>query len=205
MKKILLFCIVALFCGNAMAQSKITGSAVTIEQKGTATLDLSIEGTQLAAIAQVSLKFPENISIAKNDKGKYKYTLGELCNEGHSATVKDKKDGSVLVLVQNNDGDPFEEISGVLISLPLEAAEGATLGDVEIQMSGIVIGTNDSPSVKLNTETEGTIKVTVTEATGINALNAEDSNEPVFNLAGQKVSKNYKGVIVKNGKKAVLK
>ena len=30
-----------------------------------------------------------------------------------------------------------------------------------------------------------------------------DSNEPAFNLAGQKVGKNYKGIIVKNGKKVM--
>ena len=203
MKKFLLFCIAAVFCCNAMAQSKITAAAVTIEQGGTAALDIKIEGDKLAAIAQVALKFPEGISIETNDKGKYKYTLGELCNEGHSATVKDKKDGSVLVIVQNNDGDPFEANEGVLITLPLKATTGVALADYEIAMSGIVIGTNDSPSQKLNTETEGTIKVTVTEATGINALNADDSSESAFNLAGQKVGKNYKGIIVKNGKKVM--
>ena len=35
------------------------------------------------------------------------------------------------------------------------------------------------------------------------AFDADDSNEPAFNLAGQKVSKNYKGIIVKNGKKVM--
>ena len=50
----------------------------------------------------------------------------------------------------------------------------------------------------------GTIKVTVA-ATGINSLNADDSNEPAFNLAGQKVGKNYKGIVVKNGKKTIVK
>ena len=41
--------------------------------------------------------------------------------------------------------------------------------------------------------------------TGINSLNADNSNEPAFNLAGQQVGKNYKGIVVKNGKKTLVK
>ncbi|MBR4728887.1 MAG: hypothetical protein IK075_01350, partial [Prevotella sp.] len=144
-----------------MAQSSITGATVKIAPNGTADLELNIEGEELAAIAQVTLQFPDKISIEKNQKGRYKYTLGDLCSDGHSATVKDKNDGSVLVLVQNNDGDPFEDNSGLLITLPLKAADDITAGEYNVLMSGIVIGTNDSPSRKLNSVTEGTIKVVV--------------------------------------------
>jgi hypothetical protein len=30
-----------------------------------------------------------------------------------------------------------------------------------------------------------------------------DANAPVYNLAGQKVNKNFKGVVIQNGKKMV--
>lgn len=40
---------------------------------------------------------------------------------------------------------------------------------------------------------------------GINAVKAEAQNAVAYNLAGQKVSAQYKGVVVKNGKKVVLK
>ena len=39
---------------------------------------------------------------------------------------------------------------------------------------------------------------------GINTINAEAAADaPAYNLAGQKVGKNYKGIIVKNGKKVL--
>ena len=44
--------------------------------------------------------------------------------------------------------------------------------------------------------------------TGINsvvAVPALDANAPVYNLAGQRVSKSYKGVVVQNGRKFILK
>ncbi len=45
------------------------------------------------------------------------------------------------------------------------------------------------------------------DPTGIKAINtvANDTNAPIFNLAGQKVSKSYKGVMIQNGKKFVNK
>ena len=43
-------------------------------------------------------------------------------------------------------------------------------------------------------------------STGINNVNvAENANGAIFNLAGQKVANNYKGLVIKNGKKVVMK
>ena len=41
--------------------------------------------------------------------------------------------------------------------------------------------------------------------TAIDAIKAADAddNAPMYNLAGQKVSNSYKGVVIKNGKKLV--
>lgn len=48
--------------------------------------------------------------------------------------------------------------------------------------------------------------ITVSVATGINALTIEDDqNAPIFNLAGQRVDKEYKGVVIQNGKKLLVK
>lgn len=52
------------------------------------------------------------------------------------------------------------------------------------------------------------ITVTPDESAGINGIVAEketDLNAPVYNLAGQRVDKNTKGILIKNGKKFVNK
>ena len=47
---------------------------------------------------------------------------------------------------------------------------------------------------------------TVNDPTGINAVKAgEKTDAPLYNLNGQRVSDNYKGIVVKNGKKYVVK
>ncbi len=44
------------------------------------------------------------------------------------------------------------------------------------------------------------------EATGIETVKAETNvNAPVYNLAGQRVAKNYKGIAIQNGKKFIVK
>ena len=39
------------------------------------------------------------------------------------------------------------------------------------------------------------------KVSGVNAITLDKTNAPLYNLAGQRVSNNYKGVVVKNGKK----
>ena len=45
------------------------------------------------------------------------------------------------------------------------------------------------------------------EATSIREMNIEtsESNSPIYNIAGQKVDKHYKGIVIKNGKKIFVK
>lgn len=47
--------------------------------------------------------------------------------------------------------------------------------------------------------------VTDLTVSGINSVNAETENGSAFNIAGQRVGNNYKGVIIKNGKKFMAK
>ena len=49
------------------------------------------------------------------------------------------------------------------------------------------------------------VKLTVTGGTGINEIKGLDNNAPVYNLAGQRVSKTQKGVYVQSGKKVAVK
>ena len=52
-----------------------------------------------------------------------------------------------------------------------------------------------------------TVKVVFTKADAIDGIATDDAddNAPIYNLAGQKVGKNYKGVVIKNGKKIYQK
>jgi hypothetical protein len=54
----------------------------------------------------------------------------------------------------------------------------------------------------MNTVTEAKFNITV-GTTGISSIEADNADAPAFNMAGQKVNKGYKGVVIMNGKKVV--
>lgn len=80
----------------------------------------------------------------------------------------------------------YEVVKGKF-SKPLEAGE---------QILRISI---DSPYANIDK-----IEIKSTE-TGINAITRDDSDEPAYNLAGQKVNSQYKGIVIKNGRMEVKK
>ena len=201
MNKIKIFFVgmAALVCGNVMAQ-KITAADVTIAPGATADLVFSVESEAVAALAEFELKLPTGLTIDNKSA-----VAGELFSDTHESTVSTKKkSGNTYVLVMSKEGDEFTAASGKLITLTMTAAADLAEGDYTIEMQKINLTNLKAEQINSAENETGTIKVTVA-ATGINSLNADDSNEPAFNLAGQKVGKNYKGIVVKNGKKTIVK
>ena len=71
-----------------------------------------------------------------------------------------------------------------------------------IEGMGAVYTKNDATTYQvylINAEKTGTAGVNGIEA------NAEETNAPIYNLAGQKVTKSYKGVVIQGGKKFINK
>lgn len=58
-------------------------------------------------------------------------------------------------------------------------------------------------SAKANSISIAVENATVTAIKGISV--AEEKNAPAFNLAGQRVAKSYKGIVIRNGKKVIVK
>lgn len=55
--------------------------------------------------------------------------------------------------------------------------------------------------------TYANVYLTISEGTtGISSIEAENANSnKMYNLAGQRVDKNYKGIVIKDGKKFIVK
>ncbi|MDY5947503.1 MAG: hypothetical protein SPJ21_08610 [Prevotella sp.] len=112
----------------------------------------------------------------------YKYKLGEsdvwFCGNFEEAL---ETDGTQWIVKNNGTHASVVKANGTKIS-PFRA-----------YFTGI-----DGASAKLNF-IDG-------EATGINGVNAEAAADgAIYNLAGQKVSAAYKGIVIKNGKKYLMK
>jgi len=202
MKKIKLFAAVvaAMIYGNVSAQT-ITASDVEIEAGGTADVTFTITSETKAALAEFELTLPTGISIVfDEDEDDYVYELGSAMTvKTHSATIKQKESGAYYVLVMNTSGKEFKAESGDYLTVTLKASDDAATGEAKMEKI-LLVALDES---KMNTVTEATFAVTVGGATGINGINADENDGAAYNLAGQKVGKNYKGIIVKNGKKVL--
>lgn len=83
----------------------------------------------------------------------------------------------------------------------------ASASGSKISWSGIYFAESEAANVKVAKE-DGTELVLIgSSSTGISTVKAavENNSATIYNVAGQQVSKNYKGLVIKNGKKFVNK
>ena len=193
--KNLMLVAMVMFAGNAMAQ-KLSAEAISIAPGDEADFVVKYESEKALTAAQFTIALPEGVSIKKNGK-KFAAEISEANEDDYEWKIKDGEAGQIVLITRiDNTCGPLASGED-LITLTLVAAEDAADGTAKI--SGITFS-DKGTSVKGNEDF--TVAITI-GGTGIESLNADDSNEPAFNLAGQKVGKNYKGIIVKNGKKVM--
>jgi len=95
----------------------------------------------------------------------------------------------------------FKTSSNVIGKIGFIFAETVPAGEYEISLNpSAAKGTTSLPA-----SGKFTVKLTVKSGTGINSINADDVNAPIYNIAGQRVSKAQKGVFIQNGKKVAVK
>ena len=121
-----------------------------------------------------------------------------------SESLNDKY-GSLSYYI-SDDGTTVNELQ-VYGGLSFEGKKFTSVDDIKVGDVVVVYGKlkkynttyeldKDNILISLNGKTTGITNITTDEAA---------KNAPVYNLAGQKVTKAYKGVVIKNGKKMIQK
>ena len=199
---------VAMLCGvAAMAQTNELYAEEIRVDKGTTTADLEICMRNDAEVTAISFRlgFPEGVSMALNKKGKKWVTIGEDRMEDHTAIIQTAEDGSDMISVYDANVAPFYENDGLVVTVPLAITEEAAAEDKTFPIKVYSISISNTAGVSVGTSEEFVVDLVVGEGTGINSINAADSKAPVYNVAGQRVSKTQKGVYIQNGKKVAVK
>lgn len=196
MNKILRFAFVAAFAAVSslsFAQKTVTfeaGKDVTggesIEKEGvTITLTIDIPGKTAGKLSE-----KHSYRLYKDAKTTIASAAGNITNVAFVCDTYKEKGKSFL-------GDGFDT-----------SMEGLTVSADKIN----VTWTGDKNSVEFKTPGHQVRvkKITVTlknEPAGIKEVNngIVNENAPIYNLAGQRVGKDYKGVVIQNGKKFIKK
>ena len=108
----------------------------------------------------------------------------------------------------------FTEFNGTILDIAVTTVkDGANPTQTIMCVNGAETVTFKYSSAQVNfvvdvdySETAYDAQYDPSTSAGINNVNvAENANGAIFNLAGQKVANNYKGLVIKNGKKVVMK
>jgi hypothetical protein len=203
--------LVAMLCGVAAMAQDVDGvyaNDITVDKGVTeASLEVCLKNSMEVAAISFRLALPDGVTMALNKKGKRYVEIDEDRMDEHKADIADASDGNVQIAIY--DKNPFYENDGVVVTVPLAISEdvAAVDGTYEIKLYEISAATPDGTSLTVSgvMPTEATCTLTVGKGNGINSINAADSKAPVYNVAGQRVSKTQKGVYIQNGKKIAVK
>ena len=179
---------------TANAQETLTVAPVTVAPGEQAEVVINYESTVEHYGFNMQITLPEGLSFVEDETTNVAFTLGSSALPTHtlSSKITDKNARIIVIELMKN---PLS--NGDLLSFKVIADENLA-DNSDIVISG----------VKFNGgQYLDEIKVPVTKGTptGINGIEANSEKAASFNLAGQKVSANAKGIRIQNGKKVVVK
>ena len=199
----------AMLCGVAAMAQDATGAGNYLyveditEDPGTTAVEMAVgmnNSDETVTAVSFKIGLPEGVTLTLNKKGKPQATVDDDRKEDHQAAFTDIPNSADKMLsVYSLNVEPFYENTGTIVTVPLTVAAD---GEYTVRLYDISIANTAKESIASESELE--FKIIVGD-TGINGINAQDSNAPIYNVAGQRVSKAQKGVFIQNGKKVAVK
>jgi hypothetical protein len=196
----------------------VAAMALTVNAQGKYAME---EGETIAAGTQPAKdKRVENCKLVFGEGGDdFKAAVADASVEGYTAYTQgngingNKENGTFYLLTPSIDGK-------ITVAVVLNADKAFYIeedGTALEQYNGIKVDSKYYGTYSFDVKANKTYKVYcagsklgfygfeyTTEVTGIQSAKAEKAaNTESYNLAGQKVSENYKGVVIMNGKKVV--
>ena len=223
MKKFTLILVAGLFALTCSVQAQkktiFTAGDVTLAEDGTGSLDvfMNYETSETVVGWNFSLYLPDGVSIGK--KQVEDEDTGEMTEEydfiakgndySNSAAmanqlgITEKTDGGYLfVCIDQKKQTPMKNTNGKILTLSLKATSKDVSGIGKIT----TIGMTSAGSVSLELGNIEDVVFTVGDGEqGINDIQAVDATAPAYNLQGVRVNSAAKGVIIRDGKKMVVK
>ena len=185
--------------------------AADADGKAQLVINIDFETTQTIVGLNFSISLPEGADIdskkATNGSRQSACTLGEIFEEDiNYLTIQERNDGGYLfALIDQSDQTPLLSTKGVVITIPLKGLPSTpatgkiyTIGLSNEKSEGFVTwGGGDTIAdyvFAINGSSEG-----------INDIQAADATAPAYNLQGVRVDANAKGLIIRDGKKMMVK
>ena len=198
-KAILMTAAMAFVSTMAMAQAKLTAEPLNVVPGEEFTLPVYMTSDNQASTITMTITGSEGLTITKVTRGEGLKQKDEDGEYYYNAPLFNPENGKFVVGTMNPTATVAD---GEFIKVIGKADPTFTGGTITISDICIVNKAAD----QINTEETLTVDVTAV-TTGINGVkNVEEKvNAPMYNLAGQRVNANAKGIVIQNGKKRIVK
>ena len=161
--------------------------------------------------ASFRLALPAGVSIAQRySEDDEKYVDDIEFPAAKSKHMKDiiptGNDNEYQFSAAGESGYFFKTSTNVLCRIGIVVAESVMEGDYDMKVSKVQFARyNENLIAEEFYQDDFSVKLTVARSVGINSINPDDVNAPIYNVAGQRVSKAQNGIFIQNGNKIVVK
>jgi len=175
-------------------------------------ININYGAEEQANMVQFNMFLPEGISIPDGyielDEDRFPLRReGRKDVQPFTVGQATQSDGSILVTITTTSTTPYYFVGNTGAALKAYFIVDANMPEAEYEIKidrGIIAidGAEGGGPSGITSTTKVTVSNT---ATGIRSINADGTNDPVYNTAGQRVKHVGKGLYIQNGKKVVRK
>ncbi|MBP5393376.1 MAG: hypothetical protein J6Y59_06135 [Bacteroidaceae bacterium] len=153
---------------------------------------------------EAEIQLPEGFVVALDEAGSPVVTPYPNRSAKHEILANVLDNGNLKLLISSIDADLFDEGEGPLLSFRVQADEDVLAGEYAVETVGESLLVSNAAEACYSVGVTGNVLVT-DDATGIEAIDNRQSTTDniIYNLAGQRVSKARGGIFIQNGKKVL--
>ena len=210
MKKLYILLLAAMAWGSALAQDNafyFTDAFVLLGSSYPSGIELCIRNasTDLTCF-EAEIQLPEGLSVVCDEDGNPSVTLYRFRSNAHEILANVLDNGNLKLLVSSVDGALFRGNEGAFLSFLVQAEDDAPTGEYPVETVGESLLVDTNADAYYSVGVTGNVLIT-DDPTGIKTTDngQQTTDDRIYNLAGQRLSKKQKGINIVGGKKELRK
>ena len=187
-----------LAAAEGSATLTLSADEVVAGQEFTLNVDLNNADDAICGV-QADIYLPEGLEFVLDEYDEPTVEGGRSSKITTECALQ--SNGALRILCYSAKNYTYTGTEGAVATIAVKAADTFTAGD--IVMKKIVLSSYNNKKVAQIKPADFTLPVSIADA--INGINSEIANGLRINAAGQAVNNSYKGIVIMNGKKVLVK
>lgn len=168
---------------------------------------MEFNGLQLSVTLPEGLEFAPYRSAHNSDRVSWAKLNAARCDDSHSiVTSRAPKNNRMTFLAYSPQNEPFIGNSGELLRFKVKAAEDTSPGVYYVTIDNMEFSDMQNQSVEQDVMTAKVFVVDASEATSIDNIETlADGDAKKYNVQGQRITDNQRGIVITDNHKYIKK